>query len=82
VEGKSTIQNFDSADGNFAKSRNLAVSPERFANLTWPFANFSISPIEKAVRARNSRSGILSFRYVACNPDNVVDARKHNGHTN
>jgi hypothetical protein len=45
-----------------------------------PTATFSICPIEKAVRIAGLESGIFSIRYVAYAP--VVDAQKHNGHTN
>jgi hypothetical protein len=45
-------------------------------------AFFSIRHIEKPVRKYQLTSGILSFRYVARDQDNVVHAHSHNGHTN
>jgi hypothetical protein len=79
--GKSTIQNFDWADGNFAKSADglLLLGSRRF-RVT--YRNFFDLSHRKSDSDCGSGSGILSIRYVACGPDNVVDADQHDGHAN
>jgi hypothetical protein len=81
INGQSTIQNFDSADGNFAKfpDRLLWLRRKRICAIGRNFFDLSHRKSESEC---DSGSGILSFRYVAHDPDNVVDAHPHNGHTN
>jgi hypothetical protein len=79
--GKSTIQNFDSADGNFANLENCRYSAKA-VRIEHDDPNFFDLSHRKSGSGHSSDSGILKVRYVARDPDNVADAHSHNGHTN
>ena len=52
------------------------------SGFSWPDRSFFDLPHRKGGSDRDSAYGILSFQYVACDPDNVVDAHPNNGYTN
>lgn len=52
------------------------------SGFSWPDRSFFDLSHRKSGSDRDSAYGILSFQYVACDPDNVVDARPNNGYTN
>ena len=82
IRGQKYNSEFRFGRWKFCKRPRRSFRTEEVSSFEATGSNFFDLSHRKSGSDRGSGSGILVVQYVACDPDNVVDANANNRHTN